>query len=242
MFNLGVQSFTFRNFKTLDELIGVVKKAGIGFVEVMPGHISPDASEADISAGLKKFKSAGIAVSSYGVCNFSSDEKADRKIFEIGKMAGLKAISADIDPDAVSLAEKLAEEYGIKLAVHNHGRAHRYGSMVQLNELFGKSGKSVGICLDTAWMLDSGEDVLEAVEAFSKRLYGVHLKDFRFNPDGSHEDVVVGDGSLDLRKFFGALESVKFGGYMSIEYEGEPDNPLPSILEAVSRVKRIIGR
>jgi len=240
-FRLGIQSYTFRNFKTLDELIGMMQKAGLFYVELFPGHLSADAGDAVIAEALDKLKRAGITVDSYGVHNFSKDEKANRRVLEFAKKAGIKALSADMDPDAISIAEGLSKEYNVKLAIHNHGINHRYGTVEQLKELFRKTGANVGLCLDTAWMLQTKTDPVKAARIFGERLYGVHLKDFVFGPDNSPKDVILGDGGLKLEQFFQALESLNFNGYLSIEYEGEPDNPLPSVMKSVERIRNVLG-
>ena len=240
-FRLGIQSFTFRNFKTLDELIGLLKKAGVSYVELCPGHLSCDSDEETIRNGLEKLKYAGITVDSYGVHNFTIDEKVNRKALEFAKIAGIKALTADIEPDAVDLAERLSKEYNIRLAIHNHGKNHRYGTVEQLKDVFKKTGASIGLCLDTAWMLDTGTNPVEAAKMFEERLYGVHLKDFTFAADGKPQDVILGEGGLNLKEFFQTLESINFNGYLSIEYEGEPENPLPEVLECVQRVRQVLG-
>ncbi|PIU52221.1 sugar phosphate isomerase/epimerase [Candidatus Desantisbacteria bacterium CG07_land_8_20_14_0_80_39_15] len=242
-FKLGIQSWTFRNFKTLDELIGLLNKTGVSYVELYPGGQLPHENGKDvILAGLDKLKKAGITVESFGVCGFSKDENMNRKAFEFAKIAGIKAISADIDPEAISLAENLSQEYNIKLAIHNHGRNHRYGKIEQLKDIFEKTGANIGLCLDTAWMLDAGTDPVQAARMFGERLYGVHLKDFIFAADGKPQDVVLGEGGLKLNKFFQTLESLDFDGYLSIEYEGEPENPLPKVIECVNRVHQVLGK
>ena len=110
-----------------------------------------------------------------------------------------------------------------------------------MKEIFKKTGANIGLCLDTAWMLDAGTDPVKAAKMFGERLYGVHLKDFIFSSCGKPQDVVFGEGGLNLEKFFQTLESINFNGYLSIEYEGDPDNPLPKVLECVKKVREVLG-
>ena len=240
-FRLGMQSYTFRNFKTLDEAIGLTKKAGLSYMELFSGHLSCDADDATVQAGLDKLKAAGITPDSYGVHGFSKDEAANRRALGFAKKAGIKALSADIEPDAVGMAESLSKEYNVRLAIHNHGINHRYGTVKQLKELFGKTGANIGLCLDTAWMLQTKTDPVKAAKIFGERLYGVHLKDFVFAADSSPKDVVLGEGGLKLEQLFQALDSMNFSGYLSIEYEGEPDDPLPAVLRSVAKIKKVLG-
>ena len=162
---------------------------------------------------------------------------------QFAQLAGLKAISADPDPDPQVCADlqALCEEYDVNLAVHNHGKKHRLGSIASLEDLFGRTSRRFGLCLDTAWMLDAGEDPFEAIERFSGRLYGVHLKDFGYDADGSRHDVIIGEGGLDLPHLMRTLADMNYQGYLSLEYEGDADNPLPNVLKCVEAVRAAIA-
>jgi sugar phosphate isomerase/epimerase len=78
------------------------------------------------------------------------------------------------------------------------------------------------------------------VDRYGDRLYGVHLKDFVFDDQGNHEDVIIGTGGLDLPEFLRRLKGVGFDGYMSIEYEGDVDDPLPAVIECVRVITEAI--
>jgi sugar phosphate isomerase/epimerase len=69
--------------------------------------------------------------------------------------------------------------------VHNHGGKHWLGSSEALSYLFGRSSPRIGLCLDTAWCFDSGEDPLQWTEKFADRLVTVHLKDFVYTRSAS---------------------------------------------------------
>ncbi len=137
------------------------------------------------------------------------------------------------------MLERQCTDYGITLAVHNHGRKHRYGSIAQLEALFAKTSPNIGLCLDTAWMLDAGENPVAVAEHFADRLYGLHVKDFIFRRDGAPEDVVVGTGNLDLPALFAVLARIRFAGYLTLEYEGDVDTPVPSVRQCVEALSRI---
>jgi len=240
-FRLGIQSYCFRKFLPLNELVGALKEAGLSYVELWPRHIPFDAPQAEQSQALATLKKNGITVDSYGVIGFDRDEAKSRKVFAFAKKAGLRAISADPDPDALKLTQALADEYDINLAVHNHGKKHRYGRFDQLDELFSITSSRIGLCLDTAWLLQVGEDPVEALDRYQERLYGVHLKDFVFDAQGNPQDVIVGAGGLRLPAFLKRLSGQDFRGYLSLEYEGDPDNPLPKVKECIAAVRKVLA-
>jgi sugar phosphate isomerase/epimerase len=71
-------------------------------------------------------------------------------------------------------------------------------------------------------------------------LYGVHLKDFVFDEKGNHRDVIIGKGGLDLPLFVEKLKGISFDGYMSLEYEGDEHDPVPSTLECLKEIRKVI--
>ncbi|MFW6155376.1 MAG: sugar phosphate isomerase/epimerase family protein [Planctomycetota bacterium] len=238
-FPLGIQSYCFRTYKTLDELIGALKAVGLEYVELWPGHQAPTADEAELQTTLRTLQANGITMNAFGQVVFKDDEPAARAALAFCRLAGVKAITANIidDPAAIALAERLAEEYDVNLAIHNHGRKDRWGRTDQLDELFAKTSRRFGLCLDAAWMIDAGGDPVAAVDQYADRLMGVHLKDFSFNAEGNPVDVIVGEGNLDLPAFLRRLKAVGFDGYMSLEYEGQAEAPLPNVITCLEAIR-----
>ena len=199
---LGIQSWCFRSYKETGKIIEALKLCGADRIELCGIHIDLDHPQET----LKQYTDNGIRISSFGVNGFSTDEAAARKVFEFAVMADFPAISADLAPGALDMVEKLCAEYGKKIAIHNHGRKHKLGPVWRLEELFSRSSENIGLCLDTAWMLDSGENPLEIAKKFRSRLYGTHIKNFDFDRAGKPEDVVVGTGPWNMK----AMRRIRF--------------------------------
>ena len=238
--NLGVQSYCFRGFKENQKVIESVKACGLARIELCGVHADfTDEKSFDKVIGL--YRGAGVAIDSIGVQGFKNNEAVETKFFEFAKRAGAKLISADFDletvPQCYRTAEKLAEKYDIRLAIHNHGGRHWLGSARMLQYVFANTNDRIGLCLDTAWALDAGEDPLALVEKFAKRLYSVHLKDFVFDRARKPQDVVVGTGNLDLKKAGAALKKIGFAGALVLEYEGDVANPVPALVQCVKAVQ-----
>jgi sugar phosphate isomerase/epimerase len=118
------------------------------------------------------------------------------------------------------------------------------GSPDVIGHLMELGGPFIGLNLDTAWCMQVGPNrgqPIQWVERFSGRIHGVHFKDFTFNPDGSWNDVVVGTGNLDLPAFIAALDKDDFDGMAVIEYEADPENPMPALKECVQSMRASIG-
>ncbi len=241
VFNLGIQSYCFRKFLPISELVDALEQAGLSYVEIWPRHLHWTLDRAEREQALSVLKDKGIAVSAYGAVEFADDEAQARPVFAFARETGIEALTVTwVEPQAYTMVEKLAEEYGVKVAIHNHGRHHHYGRFDQIQEVFSKTSSRFGLCLDTAWFLDAGCDPVEAIDLFQDRIYGVHLKDFVFDDEGGHRDVIIGTGGLDMPAFMGRLKEIGFDGYLSIEYEGDPDRPLPQVQECVRVAQGVI--
>lgn len=223
-FTMGSQSYSFRNFgfpACIDEL----KKLGLEHMEFCSAHFPPDPQSADLEKVKATIQAAGIAVPSYGVEGFSTDEAANRTKFEFAKAMGIGILTADPTPDSFDILDKLTEEYGIKIAIHNHGPNARYDKVTDtLNAVKGHS-PMIGACLDTGHCIRSNEKPQEVVEQLGDRLISMHLKDWVHGG----EEKIVGEGDMDIVATAKALKALNFTGPIMLEYEESPDNPVPDM-------------
>lgn len=114
----------------------------------------------------------------------------------------------------------LAEKYGVKLSLENHGDFY----MHELLEIIGKVDSPIlGLTLDTGNFLRLKEDPGEAVRRFDRRVYIVHAKDVALMLGYDDEDprrlgcVPAGEGITDFRGIFKELQQVDFQGPALIE-------------------------
>ena len=237
---LGIQSYCFRHFKQNAEVIEKLKACGVNKIELCGVHADLT-DESSFDEVLRQYADGGVEIVSIGVQGFNDNAATERKFFEFAGRANAKFMSCSFGiqaaPQSIEAAEKLAVEYGVKLAIHNHGGYDWLGNSAMIGKVFSQTGEHIGLCLDTAWALHSGENPLEWVEKFGSRLYGVHIKDFIFDRTGKGEDVVVGTGNLNLPQLLQKLQDVNFSGYAVLEYEGDVENPVPALIECVAAVR-----
>ena len=238
---LAVQSWCFRHFKRNEDCIAQVKACGLERIELSSAHVDfakPDSFDAVI--GL--YRKGGVRIVSIGAVGFDADETVMRNYFAFLKKAGPRFMAVmfkvESAPEAYRVAERLAEEYDVRLGIHNHGGRHWLGSAEMLAHIFTHTSPRIGLCLDTAWALDSGEDPIAMAERFGDRLYGLHLKDFVFDRARRPQDVVVGTGNLDLARLRQTLQKVGFEGVAVLEYEGDVENPTPAVRKCVEAVRK----
>jgi inosose dehydratase len=238
---LSVQSFCFRGTKDNVAVAALVKQCGLAAIELCGVQVDFKAP-ATFAGVVRTYRDAGVAIVSAGVNGISGEEAKDRPLFEFIKAAGAKLMSVDFGLDGLdgrlASAERLVEEYGVRLGIHNHGGRHWLGSSQALRWVFSQASPRIGLSLDTAWALDAGEDPVKMIEEFGPRLALVHLKDFVFDRARKPEDVVVGTGNLSLPKVATALASSGFAGELVLEYEGDVANPVPALAACVQAIRR----
>jgi sugar phosphate isomerase/epimerase len=136
--------------------------------------------------------------------------------------------------------ERMAEQYDLRLGIHNHGGYDWLGNAQILKYVFDRTGPRIGLHLDTAWAIDAKQDSVKLVEQFADRLCGTHVKDFVYSPQRQPKDVIIGTGNLDLPGYVKALKQINFDGPLVIEYEGDVEDPAPALRECVAALKKLL--
>jgi sugar phosphate isomerase/epimerase len=228
-FPMGIQSYSLRAFP-VEKALDHVALLGLHHVELFSGHFAIDPAPANVAPMLMSLRRREIALSAHGVNRFTKDHEANRRIFEFANIAGIRNLAADPDPDAFDSLEKLVAEYGIRIAIHNHGPGHRYGSIAECKKALEGRHRWIGVCADLGHFIRAAEDPVKAIRELEGRLYGIHLKDFA-ERKGDAKGVVIGKGQLDVPEVFRALRAVRFpaDGALSLEYEERPDDPIADL-------------
>ena len=146
---------------------------------------------------------------------------------------GLETIVSEPPADAFYLLDKLTQEYGINVALHNHPRPSKYWDpKVVLKAVQGRNPR-IGACADTGHWVRSGVNPMEALKMLEGRIISLHFKDLNEASPGAH-DVPWGTGISDARGMLAELHRQGFSGVFSIEYEYNWMNSMPEIAQCVS--------
>lgn len=222
--SLGVKSYSLRHITDNHAVAAAVKQCGVNGIDLSACHVNYD-DPAQQEHTIAAYRDAGVTISGVGVVYLKNDEAITRRFFDFARRAGCTLVSCNLDPDGqedtLRLARALCDRYGMRVAIHNHGGKHWLGNSTMLDYVFRRTGPEVGLCLDTAWCIQAGESPLTWLERFGDRLYGLHLKDFTFARDGTHQDTVVGEGAFNLPPFLKALRTVPALESAVVEYEGD---------------------
>lgn len=215
---LGIQTFSLRNYGWRDAL-RKAKELGLTYCESYPGMPEFSLEAPKLTQYLADLKEFGFTMPTYGVIGFGKVEEHNRLWFDWGKKLGVKTLTADPEPESLAGLEKMAEEFNMFVAIHNHGPNSRYDKIESVQKAIQGRSERIGACVDTGHYLRSGEDPVAAIKAFGKRVYGVHLKDFTSPSD----EAITGTGDLDIEAVFKALIQNGYQGIVSLEYEMEKD-------------------
>ena len=240
--NLGLASYTFRNF-TRSQLIAFMKQLNVFDLNAkdIKDHLPTDPQQE--AAAVADYAAAGIKLHAAGAIYFPKDEDADiRTKFEYCKRAGIGVIVAgDPSPETLPRIEKFVKEFDIRIAIHNHGPEDKlWHSPLDVLKAVKNLDPRIGCCIDVGHTVRAGTDVVQAIHEVGPRLFNVHMKDLT-DFQSKESQVAVGDGTMPVRKMFEALIATKYPGFVDLEYEIHPDDPMPGAARSFAYMRKILA-
>jgi sugar phosphate isomerase/epimerase len=236
---LGSQAYTLRD-RTLLDALDTLHMLGLRYVECYPGQavsremksikFDPNAPPEAVAAVKKKLDETGIKVLSLGVIGIDKDPAKARKLFEFAKSFGMERIVTEAPASQFDDIQKLAEEYNIDIALHNHPEPNIYGTPEKVLAAIKPHHKRIGACADVGHWQRSGVNPVEGLKKLEGLVFESHFKDLERFGVKSAQDVPWGTGMGNVK---GMLEEAlrqtkanKMGGNagerkmtFNIEYE-----------------------
>ncbi len=244
---IGCQAYSFNHF-TFFEAVDKVASLGLKWIEAYPGQkLSKDTGDAVFDhnmspemqkVALDKLKSANVKLVNYGVVGLPGNEAEARKVFDFAKAMGMETIVSEPDYETLPMLSKLADEYGINIAIHNHPKPSKYWNVDTVVEKTKGLSKRVGSCADTGHWIRSGLSSLEAIKKLNGRIISLHLKDLNELSPKAH-DVPWGTGKTDIKAILEELNRQGFKGVFSAEYEWNWDNSVPELAQCVANIDKM---
>lgn len=251
---LAVHSYTFQKFSIFDAIdktaaVGAKHMSISGNVNLVDGTGKPAKSstvtltEADVAAIKARMQEKQISPTfvNMGVVKPGIDEAESRKIFEGAKRLGITVLVAEPEvhgkmeelAPVMDVVEKLAKEYGIKVAIHNHPgpKSFYWNPDTVLAAVNGRS-PLLGACADVGHWVRSGLDPVESLRKLEGRVIALHFKDLNEATLAGH-DVPWGKGVSNAKGMLAELKRQKFNGAICVEYEYAWENSVPEIAESV---------
>jgi len=239
---LGLASYTFRNF-TRAQLIADMKQLHVTALNAKDAKDHLPMDPAAETAALADYAANGIKLHAVGAVYFTKDDDADiQSKFDYAKRAGVSVIVAgDPAPATLPRIEKFVQQYDIRFAIHNHGPEDKlWPSPLTVLAAVRHMDPRMGCCIDVGHCVRAGTDVVQAIHAAGPRLLNMHMKDLTSFRDKASQ-VAVGDGLMPVREIFQALIKIKYPGFVDLEYEVHPDDPMPGVISSFAYMRGVLA-
>ena len=250
---LGLQTWTFRD-RTAMEAIATAERLGLKYLEMYPGQdlgkafpgakVGPEMSD-ELRAELRKhLVSHNVKLMNFGVVNIKNNEAEARKLFEFARDMGIVTITCEPEMAAWDMVEKLAEEFKINAACHDHPKPTPYWNPDTVLEAIKARSKRLGACADTGHWTRSELNPVECLKKLEGRVISLHFKDI--SPPGLRgTDRPWGTGDGNARGVLEELHRQGFKGLICVEYESgkgaELEANVVKCIEWFDRVSREIA-
>lgn len=238
---LGVASYSLRNFKDPAFVIAAMKTLRTPYLNLKDVHL-PMGPADEVRAHADAYRAAGLTLTAAGTIYFNKDEDADvRAKFDYVKAAGIPLIVGAPTHATLARVERFAKDYDIRVAIHNHGPEDKeWPSPLEVLAAVKGMDARLGCCIDVGHTMRAGVDVVQAIRQAGPRLLDIHMKDLA---QGSVKEsqVAVGEGVMPVRAIFEALIAMRYQGYVDLEYEIKPEDPLPGMVESFAYMRGVLA-
>src|SRR6266850_4709947 len=174
-FRIGVASYSFREFQR-KLTISMIKQLGVRYVSVKEFHLPYTLSTSEAAKAAAEFSKAGLTIVSGGNISLSDEDPAAlKRLFQYAKSCGMPMMVCAPTHKTLPTVEKLAKEFDMKIAIHNHGPEDKHFPTPQsvLEAVKGRDPR-MGLCMDVGHSMRTGIDVVQAIESAGSRLLDMH--------------------------------------------------------------------
>jgi len=237
---LAVATYSLREFRR-DLAIKMMKELNVRYANVKEYHLPYNDSPKELAEGRKKFQDAGLEIVAGGVISLAKDDDADiRRYFDYAKACGMPVMTIAPTAQTMPRIEKFVKEYGIKVAIHNHGPEDKHFPTPQSALRVVKDmDPRCGLCIDAGHTARAGVDLVESIREAGPRLFDMHIKDLR---RGTKDDgCPVGEGVVPVVAMFQQLRKMNYNGTISLEYEIEGDKPFTGMKASFAYMRGVLA-
>ena len=238
---LGIASYSLREFP-LDKALEMAKTLRTPYINFKSVHIPYEKTPEELAAIRKQIEDDGFKIVGGGTITFDQDtDEGVEKYFAYAKNAGMPTIVCTGHPDVMPRVEKFAKQYDINIAIHNHGTEDKiFPSPYDVLKHVKSMDPHMGLCIDIGHTARTGTDVVKAVLDAGPRLHDMHAKDLA-DLSKRESQVAVGEGKLPIAGIFRALQTIKYPGYVNLEYEINAKDPLPGMQISFAHMRGVLA-
>jgi len=240
-FNLSVATYSLRKFNRA-AAIKIIQDLGVKYVCAKSFHIPYEASPQELAAIRKEFEDAGLKIIGGGTVTMQKEDEAEiRAYFEYAKHAGMGFMVIAPTVKTLPMIEKFVKEYGIAVAIHNHGTEDKnFPGPQDILPHIKHMDPRVGLCVDLGHTSRTGINIIEALEMSGNRILDVHMKDLKdLMVKGS--DIEVGRGAMPIAKIFQTLTKIGYTAHLGLEYEIKAEEPFVGMNESYAYQRGILA-
>jgi sugar phosphate isomerase/epimerase len=237
---LGLATYSLRELSRADA-IAAVQALRAKYVNIKSFHLPYESTPGELAAGRRAFADAGLTIVGGGVITLQQDDDDDiRTYFEYARAAGFPLMIIAPTPATMPRIERFVREYGIGVAIHNHGPEDDYfpGPRDALPVIRDMDPR-VGLCVDLGHTARTGADVVEALAEAGDRVLDIHAKDLKDLLDKDSQ-CVVGEGAMPLPAIFRQLVAMGYRGSVDLEYEIDAKDPLPGMQRSFAYMRGLL--
>ena len=246
---VGFSAYTFRAL-TLFEALEKIAAVGLRYTELFAWQrFSPEHPDARPGPGLAKAlrqdlrkKASDLGIRMIACYTGLDSADAANAFFEFAAEMGFEALVSEPPERMLDAIQKLAEEYKVDLALHNHPKpSHYWDPGTGLAVLEGRSPR-MGFCCDTGHWCRCGLEPVEVLKQVGPRVKSFHLKDLdAFGVPGAR-DVIWGQGHGRIAEILAEVKRQGLKPYFGIEWERTADSEPSLHAEAVAFFEQTAGK
>ena len=237
---LGVASYSLRKLDQT-QVIAAMTQLRTPYLNLKDVHL-PMGPADQVRAQAAQYRAAGLTLTAAGTIYFNKDEDEDvRSKFEYVKAAGISLIVGAPTHQTLARVERFAKLYDVRVAIHNHGPEDKeWPSPLDVLAAVSRLDAHMGCCIDVGHTMRTGTDVVQAIRKAGPRLFDIHMKDLA-DRSSKESQVAVGQGVMPVRAIFEALTVMRYKGYVDLEYEIKPEDPLPGMVESFAYMRGVLA-
>ncbi len=246
---LGVEAYTFHKhtfFETVDKTagLGLAYVGALSFQKVskeITKNFAPGLSDDDLRSIRLKLDSSGVRLLTYYIQSIPGDETGCRAVFEFGRKIGIETFMSEPPVEALPVIDRFCQEYGIKVALHNHDRkaSPHYCSPEAILKACEGCSNMIGACADLGYWMRAGIDPVKGLEKLKGRIVTLQMHDIdEISPKG--QDVPWGTGKGRTEELLRKIRELKVEPVMfGLEYSRDFADNLSAVKQCAEFFNRV---
>ncbi len=237
---VGLASYSARKL-SLEETLKMLQALGIRYISLKDVHLALDSTPERRRQVREQVTAAGLEILGCGVISLKNDEAQIHHALQYVRDLGAPVAVVSPDPPALPALDRVVRNFDLRVAIHNHGpEDKRFPSPYDVLQAIERLDRRIGCCVDVGHTFRLGIDPAEAIRKCAPRLYDIHMKDLA-SAERKPRNVPVGTGAMDVVAILRTLVKIRYANHVALEYEAEPENPIPGIAASFGYMRGVLA-